>query len=319
MYRVGFDGKWEDLTKLDGVIGDAHVHAGRAVFVRQSLTEPPEVWAMPIARVQKVRISESKQSREQKIVPLRLTNHNESFRNRDLGRTQVIRWKNPKDGLEIEGLLTLPVGYVSGRVPLLTFVHGGPASRFDQGFLGYLGHVYAPQVLAANGFAVLRPNPRGTGGYRAPFREANRNDWGGMDRIDINAGIDVTIAPDPPTPFPPDSFDVVVTISIFTHFDELAQRKWLMELHRLLRPGGLLIASTHGPHLTVNRPDMTSLEHDQLRNRGFVFRKGFGAFNDDSAFHTREYLESEWSSFFALLLFQPQGLVGYQDLSIWRK
>ncbi|HEV7238237.1 MAG TPA: prolyl oligopeptidase family serine peptidase [Thermoanaerobaculia bacterium] len=79
-------------------------------------------------------------------------------------------------------------------MPLLTFVHGGPASRFDQGYLGYLGHVYAPQVLAANGYAVLRPNPRGTGGYGAAFRRANRNDWAGMDWIDINAGIDKVIA-----------------------------------------------------------------------------------------------------------------------------
>ena len=106
----------------------------------------------------------------------------------------MIRWKNPKDGLEIEGLLTLPAGYKSGRVPLLTFVHGGPASRFDLGYLGYLGFVYAPQALAANGFAVLRPNPRGTGGYGLAFRTGNKNDWAGMDWIDINAGIDKVVA-----------------------------------------------------------------------------------------------------------------------------
>lgn len=49
-------------------------------------------------------------------------------------------------------------------------------------------------MLAAHGFAVLRPNPRGTGGYGGAFRRANRNDWGGMDWIDINAGIDKAIA-----------------------------------------------------------------------------------------------------------------------------
>jgi dipeptidyl aminopeptidase/acylaminoacyl peptidase len=79
-------------------------------------------------------------------------------------------------------------------VPLLTFVHGGPASRFDQAFLGYLASLYAPDALAARGFAVLRPNPRGTGGYGQAFRQGNRNDWGGMDWIDINAGIDKLIA-----------------------------------------------------------------------------------------------------------------------------
>jgi dipeptidyl aminopeptidase/acylaminoacyl peptidase len=77
---------------------------------------------------------------------------------------------------------------------LLTFVHGGPASRFDQSFLGYLGNVYATQALAAKGYAILRPNPRGSNGYGAAFRRANMRDWGGMDWLDVNAGIDKLIA-----------------------------------------------------------------------------------------------------------------------------
>ena len=173
LYRVNADGSgWTDLTNVQGVIGDAHVHKGRTAYVYQSTTAPPELF---IDRKQ-------------------VTNHNDAYRNTTLGETRLIRWKNPKDGLEIEGLLTLPAGYKGGKVPLLTFVHGGPASRFDQGYLGYLGQVYAPQVLASHGYAVLRPNPRGTGGYGAAFRAANRNDWAGMDWLDINAGIDKVIA-----------------------------------------------------------------------------------------------------------------------------
>ena len=173
LYRVNADGSnWTDTTGFAGVVSDPDVHRGRAAYVRQSLTEPPELF----------------------VDGRRLTDHNAAYRNATLGETRVIRWKNPKDQLEIEGLLTLPVGYKGGKVPLLTFVHGGPASRFDQGYLGYLGTVYAPQVLAAQGFAVLRPNPRGTGGYGVEFRRANRNDWAGMDWIDINAGIDKVIA-----------------------------------------------------------------------------------------------------------------------------
>jgi len=173
LYRVDADGGgWTDTTKFEGDVSDVDVYGERAVFIRQSLTEPPEVYAGTT----------------------RLTNHNAAYRDRNLGETRLIRWKNPKDGLEIEGLLTLPVGYKGGRVPLLTFVHGGPASRFEQGFIGYLGQLFAPQVLAANGFAVFRPNPRGTGGYGQAFRAANRNDWAGMDWLDINAGIDRIIA-----------------------------------------------------------------------------------------------------------------------------
>ncbi len=173
LYRVNRDGSgWTNLTNVDGAIDAAHVMNGRAAFIYESLTEPPELY----------------------VDKTRLTDHNAAMRTRTLGATRLIRWKNPKDGLEIEGLLTLPVNYKGGRVPLVAFVHGGPASRFDQGFLGYLGTTYAPQVLAANGIAVLRPNPRGSGGYGGAFRAANLNDWGGMDFADVNAGIDKVIA-----------------------------------------------------------------------------------------------------------------------------
>lgn len=190
IFRVGRDGSgFANVSNVAGMIGDADFHAARGVvaFVHQSLTEPPEV-----------AIATLRGKANERSAPLaitRLTHHNDAFRDRTLGQTRLIRWKNPKDGLEIDGFLTLPVGYEAGRrYPLLTFVHGGPASRFDQGFLGYLGHVYPTHVFAERGFAVFRPNPRGTGGYGEAFRKANRNDWGGMDWIDINAGIDELIA-----------------------------------------------------------------------------------------------------------------------------
>ncbi|HEX7154566.1 MAG TPA: S9 family peptidase [Thermoanaerobaculia bacterium] len=172
LYRIA-GGKVTNLTNFEGLATEPHAMNGRLASIRQTMTMPPEVY----------------------LDGQRLTNHNERFRDRQLGATRIIRWKNPKDGLEIEGLLTLPVGYREGtRVPLLVFVHGGPASRFDQGFIGYLGHTYTPHTMAANGFAVLRPNVRGTGGYGESFKQANRADWGGMDWADVEAGIDKVIA-----------------------------------------------------------------------------------------------------------------------------
>ena len=123
----------------------------------------------------------------------------------------------------------------------------------------------------------------------------------------------------PPTALADGAFDVVCAVSVFTHFDEETQYAWLSELRRLLRPGGLLIASTQGPHLTPNRPDLAVRDHEQLRDRGFVFREGFGPFNEDTAFHSREYLEREWSTDLELIAFQPSGLVEYLDLSVWRR
>jgi dipeptidyl aminopeptidase/acylaminoacyl peptidase len=182
IFRVNADGSgFRQLSRVDGLITATAIDArtATATFSMQSLTSPPELFISSLDG----------------FAPRQLTHHNDALQNRQLGETHVIRWKNPKDGLEIEGLLTLPVGYEAGkRYPLLTFVHGGPASRFDQGFVGYLGLLYPVQVFASRGFAVLRPNPRGTGGYGESFRAANRNDWGGMDWVDINAGIDKVIA-----------------------------------------------------------------------------------------------------------------------------
>lgn len=177
LFRVNVDGTGlRTLAGEDGVVTDVDVRGDRAVYVEQSLTTPPELhlYAAGSSR--------------------RLTDHAAAWRGRELGETRVIRWKNPKDGLEIEGLLTLPVGYRGGRVPLITFAHGGPASNFSRSFLGYVGTMYPMHALAARGFAILRPNPRGSGAYGLSFRRANTADWGGMDWLDVNAGIDAVIA-----------------------------------------------------------------------------------------------------------------------------
>jgi SAM-dependent methyltransferase len=52
----------------------------------------------------------------------------------------------------------------------------------------------------------------------------------------------------PPLPFPDDSFDAVYNFSVFTHLSQDMHRDWTAELHRVLRPGGLMIATTHGDH-----------------------------------------------------------------------
>ena len=123
---------------------------------------------------------------------------------------------------------------------------------------------------------------------------------------------------DPPMPFADGTFDVVYSVSVFTHFDEETQFRWLAELRRVLRDGGLLVATTHSPELTYNRPDLTRAHHEELAARGFTFIRGTGEFNLDSAFHAAAYLERAWSRHFELIEHRPSGLNGYQDLSLWR-
>jgi dipeptidyl aminopeptidase/acylaminoacyl peptidase len=110
-----------------------------------------------------------------------------------LGRTEVVSWTAP-DGKKIEGLLTYPVSYAAGsRVPLVVMVHGGPAGVFVRSYTG--GPTpYSVAGFATEGFAVLRCNVRGSGGYGREFRYGNYKDWGGGDYKDILAGVDALVA-----------------------------------------------------------------------------------------------------------------------------
>jgi len=126
------------------------------------------------------------------------------------------------------------------------------------------------------------------------------------------------IAPSPPTDFPAGRFDVVVCVSVFTHFDEEAGRRWAAELARLLRPGGLLIVSTHGAAIAAAQP-LSETQRRRFAETGFLFIPGGGAFNEEAAFHSEAYLRSAWSPWFDPVEFVQHGLMGFQDLSSWRR
>ncbi len=124
--------------------------------------------------------------------PRRLTDLHADAPRPAMGETSVLTWTSG-DGLEIEGLLTLPVGYRKGqRVPLVLNVHGGPAGVYSETFTG-APSIYMLQTFAEEGYAILRPNPRGSTGYGKDFRHANFMDWGFGDMDDLMAGVDVVI------------------------------------------------------------------------------------------------------------------------------
>lgn len=131
-------------------------------------------------------------SRVGNFAPVQISRANADLRMPPIGKTEVVRWKST-DGKEIEGLLTYPVGYQAGtKVPLILNVHGGPAGVFSQTFIGGRG-VYPLATFASRGFAILRPNPRGSSGYGTEYRRANVKDWGGADYQDLMTGVDKVI------------------------------------------------------------------------------------------------------------------------------
>ena len=124
--------------------------------------------------------------------PVRISRANEGSAKMPHGKTELVKWKST-DGRDIEGLLTYPVGYTAGtKVPLILNVHGGPAGVFQHSYIGGRG-VYPIAAFAAKGFAILRPNPRGSSGYGTEFRRANIKDWGGRDYEDLMTGVDKVI------------------------------------------------------------------------------------------------------------------------------
>jgi dipeptidyl aminopeptidase/acylaminoacyl peptidase len=93
------------------------------------------------------------------------------------------------DGTAIDVYLTRPPGAVPGaRLPTILRIHGGPAWAYSTGFQ------LEWQVLAANGYAVVAANPRGSTGYGRAFSRAIWADWGNLDYQDVMAAVDRVIA-----------------------------------------------------------------------------------------------------------------------------
>ncbi|RMH20749.1 MAG: S9 family peptidase [Gemmatimonadetes bacterium] len=176
--RVPADGApAEPLTHEEGVVGGVSFAAdgSRMAFTYQEPELPPEVWTAVPGR-ERVRVSHV----------------NDEVPRPAMGRTELWRWTSA-DGTPVEGLITYPVGYEPGRrVPLILNVHGGPAGAFTRSFTGGPS-LYMIQTFAQDGYAVLRPNPRGSTGYGKEFRYANFRDWGYGDFDDLMAGVDLAI------------------------------------------------------------------------------------------------------------------------------
>jgi len=145
----------------------------RFVFTLNTAAHPPEVHvAAPSAPL-----------------PQRVTRVFVDLASRFLLATQErFTWKG-QDGQTIEGLLYYPVEYREGeRYPLIVSTHGGPASSDKFGF--------SPdaQVYAGKGYAVLKPNYRGSTGYGDAFLREMSKGYFKQSHLDVMTGTDAVIA-----------------------------------------------------------------------------------------------------------------------------
>src|SRR4051812_21801259 len=105
-----------------------------------------------------------------------------------LAPVEEISFKS-KDGTPINGFLVRPVGYQQGtRVPTILRIHGGPVYQFANEFS------FEWQILAAQGFAVLGANPRGSSGRGEKFSLGIWADWGNKDSQDVLGAVDYAVA-----------------------------------------------------------------------------------------------------------------------------
>lgn len=123
--------------------------------------------------------------------PRQLTDLNPWTRDYTFGEVREVRWAS-KDGLEIEGMLILPVGYQEGqRAPLMVHIHGGPCGAWTRHLIA--GWHDWGQFLAQRGYAVFMPNPRGSSGRGTKFLCGIVGCYGEPDWDDIMTGVDYLI------------------------------------------------------------------------------------------------------------------------------
>jgi dipeptidyl aminopeptidase/acylaminoacyl peptidase len=156
MYSVGKPS--ESLHRLSGWQGtyegvSASSHSPRVAFVYTSTTKPAEVYlADSSAKLDQARP---------------ITSFNKLFTERDLPQGKPYQWK-ADDGTTVEGMLIYPPGkFEAKHLPMLTFIHGGPADADGNHFEA---DWYQWGALAAtNGWLVFEPNYRGSTGYGDKF------------------------------------------------------------------------------------------------------------------------------------------------------
>jgi glycosyltransferase involved in cell wall biosynthesis/SAM-dependent methyltransferase len=136
-------------------------------------------------------------------------------------------------------------------------------------------------------------------------------------------------------PFPDAHFDMVVSVSVFSHMNEADQAFYLAELHRVAQPGARLIITVHGERAlerAMNEGpilELLNISSSHLRQArvalsngaGFHFVKQAGHLTTDSyeygiTFISRRWIDTVWSRWYDVLMVLPGGIHDFQDVVV---
>jgi dipeptidyl aminopeptidase/acylaminoacyl peptidase len=164
-------GSLQNLTDGARVIADfSEIPDGHVALLNGTATQPNEVFVLDNAVLRQV------------------SHQNDAWLAEvQLATTEDVSFKT-KDGNQPHGLLVKPLGYVEGRrYPMLLRIHGGPNGQDAHSFS------LERELFAANGYAVLNVNYRGSNGRGENYQKAIFADWGNKEVIDLLAGVDGVI------------------------------------------------------------------------------------------------------------------------------
>jgi dipeptidyl aminopeptidase/acylaminoacyl peptidase len=180
LYSVGKPSEsLQRITRWPGTYAGISVaaHSPRLAFVYSSLGKPDEVY-----------LADSADKLDQARA---ITSFNKLFTERELPQGKPYQWK-ADDGTTVEGMLIYPPGKFEAKLlPMLTFIHGGPADADGNHFEA---DWYQWAALAAtNGWLVFEPNYRGSTGYGDKFLQQIVPQIVSRPGKDILAGVDALV------------------------------------------------------------------------------------------------------------------------------
>lgn len=176
--KVNSDGSGQEtIVESGGPILHSFSQAanGTTAFVADSPKHPAELYVMKKSDAKAKRITKS----------------NAWMQDVALGKQEVVTWQ-ARDGKKLQGILIYPLNHDDEKsYPLITVVHGGPESHYNNGWI--TGYSDPGQVGAANDYFVFYPNYRGSTGRGETFAKSSQGDLAGAEFDDIVDGVDQLI------------------------------------------------------------------------------------------------------------------------------